>query len=329
MKRELLSYLCCPNCSKELELYVEGSKEDEIITGSLQCTRCMLIYPILHAIPRFVSPSVSSAVRRTTKNFGDQWHRFDAAVANTQFASVELFVDFIKPVTSEYFFGKCVLDVGCGLGRFSMLAHEFGSATVVGMDLSNSVTVAYENTRRLPNVHIIQADIMWAPFRKESFDYAFSVGVLHHTSNPSKAFASVVATVRPGGGVSAWVYGRENNEWILKWVNPIREHITSRLPNLVLHCLAQAIGGILWLVTKVLYSRGWSWLPYGEYMQFLRQFGYRELTLIANDHLIPELAEYISRPEFESWFTGNRLQDVVISSRTGNSWRGFGELPIR
>lgn len=329
MKRELLPYLCCPNCSKELELYVEGSKEDEIISGSLRCARCVLIYPILHAIPRFVPPSVSSAVQRTTKGFGDQWHRFDSAVANTQFASVELFVDFIKPVTSKYFRDKCVLDVGCGLGRFSRLAHGFGAATVVGMDLSNSVTVAYKNTRCLPNVHIIQADIMWAPFRRECFDYAFSVGVLHHTSNPSKAFASVVDTVRPGGGVSAWVYGRENNEWILKWVNPVREHISSRLPNFVLLCVAQAIGIVLWLVLKVLYGQFGSRLPYGEYMQFLQQFSYRDLTLIAHDHLVPELAEYLSRHEFEAWFTENRLQDVVISSRTGNSWRGFGVLPFR
>jgi hypothetical protein len=82
-------------------------------------------------------------------------------------------------------------------------------------------------------------------------------------------------------------------------------------------------------VLKVLYRQLGIRLPYGKYMQFLRQFSYRELALIAHDHLMPELAEYISRHEFESWFTENRLQDVVISSRNGNSWRGFGVLPLR
>jgi hypothetical protein len=135
--------------------------------------------------------------------------------------------------------------------------------------------------------------------------------------------------VRPGGGVSAWVYGRENNEWILKWINPVRERLTSRLPALLLRSLAQVIAIVLRMLLRLLYRKYGSRLPYREYMQFLQQFGYRELVLIVYDHLKPQLTEYISRHEFDSWFEENRLQDVVISSRAGNSWRGFGVLPAR
>jgi hypothetical protein len=36
--------------------------------------------------------------------------------------------------------------------------------------------------------------------------------------------------------MSAWVYGAENNGWIVGLVNPVREHVTSRMnPRLLFH----------------------------------------------------------------------------------------------
>jgi SAM-dependent methyltransferase len=61
------------------------------------------------------------------------------------------------------------------------------------------------------------------------FDYAFSVGVLHHLPDPRQGFMSLASRVKPGGRLSAWVYGAENNEWIVRFVNPVREKITSRI----------------------------------------------------------------------------------------------------
>jgi len=38
------------------------------------------------------------------------------------------------------------------------------------------------------------------------FDYAFSIGVLHHTSNPQAAFNEVARTVKRGGEFAVWLY---------------------------------------------------------------------------------------------------------------------------
>ena len=65
-------------------------------------------------------------------------------------------------------------------------------------------------------------------------------------------------------------------------------------------------------------------LFYFDYLNFLSNFGFREQALVVFDHLSPTIAEYISRSEFEQWFEDNNLSDVIITSRTGNSWRGFG-----
>ena len=93
--------------------------------------------------------------------------------------------------------GRLVLDAGVGAGRFAEVVANKGGE-VVGVDLSRAIDAAYENIGRRPNVHLVQADIMAMPFRDGTFDLAYSVGVLHHTPDPERAFGRVAA-VRPQG----------------------------------------------------------------------------------------------------------------------------------
>jgi len=41
------------------------------------------------------------------------------------------------------------------------------------------------------------------------FDYAFSVGVLHHLPDPRAGFRSLAGKVKDGGHLSAWVTARK------------------------------------------------------------------------------------------------------------------------
>ena len=94
--------------------------------------------------------------------------------------------------------------------------------------------------------------------------------------------------------------------------------------------LAYLTAAPLFLVIHAIYvpasrmSAGRRCLFYFDYLMFLSQFGYRELTYIVFDHAVPQLAFYIARDEFTSWFSANALRDVSITPRSGNSWRGFG-----
>ncbi len=56
MKKELLDILACPICKGKLELNVEEENEQEIVTGSLHCTRCDEHYPIVDTIPNLLPP---------------------------------------------------------------------------------------------------------------------------------------------------------------------------------------------------------------------------------------------------------------------------------
>ena len=56
MKKDLVDILACPVCKGGLELSVEEEKEQEIVTGSLYCSRCDVRYPIVDTIPNLLPP---------------------------------------------------------------------------------------------------------------------------------------------------------------------------------------------------------------------------------------------------------------------------------
>jgi SAM-dependent methyltransferase len=205
---------------------------------------------------------------------------------------------------------------------------------VIGVDLSLAVETAFAATRDLENAHIVQADIYHLPFARV-FDYAFSVGVLHHLPDPEAGFRSLISKVRSGGHVSAWVYGAENNEWITRLIDPLRSKFSSRIDQRALLQLSKIPAALVYLATKLVYgplnrSNGGSRLAnhlfYNDYLSAISRFGWREQHLIVFDHLVAPTSHYIQRQDFEQWWRDIEAQDVVITWHNKNSWRGFGKV---
>jgi SAM-dependent methyltransferase len=203
------------------------------------------------------------------------------------------------------------------------------------VDLSAAVESAFAATRQLENVHIIQADIYRLPVRRK-FDYAFSVGVLHHLPDPKGGFKSLASKVKPGGEISAWVYGAENNEWITRFVNPVRKKLTSRISQHTLLQASKLPTAVLFAMTKLLYgplnrrpsTAGLArHLFYNDYLNAISAFGWREQHNIVFDHLVAPTAFYISREDFEKWWRDVAAENIRISWHNSNSWRGLGRLP--
>jgi len=329
LKQRLLAYLVCPSCEAPLDLSVAKSEDGEIMEGELRCTPCSTSFPITGGIPRFANlDHVESDKRATAAGFGWQWQHFTQE--DERYA--EQFLGWIAPVTPEFFRDKIVLEGGCGKGRHTQLAARWGARDVIGIDLSVAVETAFAATRSLPNAHIIQADIYHLPLARK-FDYAFSVGVLHHLPDPRGGFLALAAKVKPGGHISAWIYGAENNEWITRFVNPVREKITSRIDQRVLLQLSKLPAAGVYLATKLVYgplNRRGSPLAkrlfYNDYLSAISNFGWREQHTIVFDHLVAPTAFYISRADFETWWRDIDARDVEISWHNKNSWRGLGKI---
>lgn len=340
MKLSLVEYLACPLCRGTLEYEFYKTCDDfewrEVLEGILICVACQKEYSIKAGVPRLIPDHLTKDVQATVEGFGYEWESFDGLIQDTYMTDTVNFLDFIYPIKEDFFKDKIVLDAGCGMGRFLQLAAEFGSHQVIGVDLSQSVEVTYRHIQALPNAHVIQADIMNLPFQI-NFDYIFSIGVLQFLENPDQGFAKLVELLKENGAVSFWVYSRENNNWAIRFVSPLRKYITSRLPHSVLFFLSHVLGFFLHLCLQLIYRPaneskiGQSLklpkiLPYNEYLYYTSRLTYESIASVIFDHLAPRLTTYISKEELQNWMDKNNLSQVKITSRNNMSWRGFGVL---
>jgi SAM-dependent methyltransferase len=229
MNHSFTPLLACPACKQDLHIETTASSMQVIETGNLHCTNGHS-YPILGGIPRFVSSDGYAS------NFGFEWnlHNKTQLDTDTRHESEETFKEKTGFVPED-FRGKLVLDVGCGMGRFSDVASRWG-ATVVGIDLTSAVDAAYANIGQRDNVHLAQADIFALPFRDETFDFIFSIGVLHHTPNTRAAFDQLPRLLKPGGRIAIWVYSEKMRGW--SRVSDLYRHVTTRLPKRLLYALS-------------------------------------------------------------------------------------------
>jgi SAM-dependent methyltransferase len=199
MNRQLLRLLACPYCGGSLQMETPDVSADAVVSGTLHCTQCAEAFPISNGIPRFVPGDTY------VSSFSFEWKRW----RRTQFDPAESLRQFIASTGKHpsELRGRLVLDAGCGSGRFMDLVARAG-AEVVGIDLSFAVEVAAENLGAFDRCHLVQADLMRPPFRPGSFDFVYSIGVLHHTPDTRAAFRQLAQCVAPGGEMSIWVYPR-------------------------------------------------------------------------------------------------------------------------
>ncbi len=198
----------CPTCGNEMS--------DERVAGFLWCQRCALCINFRDGIPRFVESA-------HLESFGLQWNRYEVAHADEDRATFQAKTGFSLAELA----GKNVLDAGCGGGRYSRIAGEAG-AQVLGADHTTAVDKAAKLCRGLANVSFVQADLKKLPFPPESFDYAFSIGVMHHDVATKPVFDAVAKMVKPGGKLSVWLY-RKNQFW-QEWLNSAIRRRTMNMP---------------------------------------------------------------------------------------------------
>lgn len=330
MKRGLVEDLVCPVSSDPLVL--EGGEDSgEVRTGELVCLGCDRRWPVRDGVPRLVSPDLEVELRKTASAFGWQWQHF--VEMHPEFE--EQFLDWLHPIGPEFFRGKRVLDAGCGIGRHAYYAASYGAGEVVAIDLSAAVETARRNLESFDNVNVVQGDLLRPPFRTAwnggGFDLVYSIGVLHHLPDPFEGFRTLVDYVRPGGTIAVWVYGHENNGFVRNVVEPLRRLSTSLSPS-VLRGLAWPLALGFHGVAKGVYrplhgTTVGSRLPLDDYLTSVASFSFRQNYGIVFDQLVAPTAAYIRGSELAGWFGDCGLEDVEISHRHGNSWRGCGRVP--
>lgn len=247
------------------------------------------------------------------ERFGYEWQKYNRVDPNYEIQ----FLKWISPFSPEIFREKTVLDAGCGMGRNSFWVSKYGAKEVVAFDFDQrTVEAAKKNLAPLNPARIELKSIYEIPWQDE-FDIVFCIGVIHHLENPQLAIKNLIQAAKPGGLILIWVYGFENNEWICRWVNPFRKHLTSKLSPSILHFVSYFLSLPLWLFLKV-------FRPNSPYCRQISQFKLSHLHTIVFDQLLPKIANYYKKDDARQLLALEGLKNVGISNCNQNSWTVYG-----
>ena len=240
------------------------------------------------------------------------------------------FLNYVHPVSPEFFPGKRGLDAGCGFGRHLVHAADFG-AHMVGMDFSRAIQRARAITRDLPRIALVQGDIEAPPLRPGAFDFVYSLGVLHHLPDPEAAFRSLLTLVRPGGAIFIWVYSsaRQTTNRILETIR----RRTARLPHPATRALSFGAALVDWGGFIVPYRLARRLLgPRVDRVTLPRirlyaRYPFQVVYADWFDRLAAPIRHYYDREDMVAWGARAGLVNVTISPTGLYGWRLYGEVP--
>ena len=169
-----------------------------------------------HQLPPPADAPPDGAARKqakTTETFSDKWGRFTTyglEPAHEAFLFSWYAKKFGLADTSDlpafYADRNRILEVGPGSGFNTRFMARHCRGEVAALDISEAAHTTFANTRDLPNVTVVQADLMATPFANESFDLIVADGVLHHTPDTRAAVRALFEKLQPGGQFFFYVY---------------------------------------------------------------------------------------------------------------------------
>jgi 2-polyprenyl-3-methyl-5-hydroxy-6-metoxy-1,4-benzoquinol methylase len=214
--------LVCPHTGNSLAISDIALRDPsgEIEEGTLKEPITGRTYPIRNGIPRFINDA------EYNKTWDFKWRELDQGKghnykiidkSDSAYQVHDLFDrNGYGGEVYERARGKLALDVGCGVGQYSVrLMQEFEPVKLVSFDLTSGVDIFRKIIKEryphlLSRILIVQANIFEMPFKKESFDFIMSLGVLMHTGNTRKAIRDVSDRLKVGGHINLWIYSSED-----------------------------------------------------------------------------------------------------------------------
>jgi SAM-dependent methyltransferase/uncharacterized protein YbaR (Trm112 family) len=309
MRAEVLDYLACPDCASDLEIRADEMDGDEIMTGVLTCSGCTAAYPVLRGVPRM--NAAMTGLERVAQTFSYEWNAHHSGKLEheetlwglTAEQDWSYFLEATR-LRSDDLEGKVIVDAGCGSGRLTRQMGERGPAAVIGVDIIDAVDGAFEESRHLPNVHIVQGNIFQLPLRRRSFDLVWSNGVIHHTPDARAAHEALAQMVKPEGLLYVWVYAKRFNPF--RFTKDVLDLVrVTRLPERILLRIAKVFAHVSIVLHSVycaartlpgLRPRG-TWAK-----RTLRKRTVDELSLTWFDALSPEYDSRHTEAEVIGWF---------------------------
>ena len=255
------------------------------------------------------------------ESFGEEWLKFNQFTqADIDLVGAQYFDIVGKDIANE---NTYALDIGCGTGRWAKyLSTKVGF--VEAIDPSDAVFAANKLLEDVPNIRISKASVDNIPFADETFDFAMSIGVLHHIPDTEQAMKDAVKKVKIGGHFFCYLYYNLDSRGILFksifQISAFFRKIVCRLPSSIKKVVCDLIAIFVYM-------------PFILLTRFLNFIGLRKLALkiplsdyanksffiIRNDALDrfgTSLEQRFSKIEVIAMMENSGLTNIVVSTGT-------------
>jgi len=271
----------------------------------------------------------SNIDERVVKEFGEEWLKFHKFSDEMIEKSVAEYFDIIndKIINKNTY----AIDIGCGSGRWTKVMAS-RARFIEAVDPSNAIFAADKLLKDIENVRLTKASINTLPFDDETFDFAMSVGVLHHVPNTLQAMKDCVKKIKRGGYFYTYLYHDISHKGIFTKTafaisNTLRLRI-SRLPAKSKKFICDIIAGVIYLplvsLSRLFNKAGMKQIakkiPLADYSN-------KAFFVMRNDALDrfgTRLEQRFTRTEVEKMMSDAGLAEIIISDGTPY-WHGVGK----
>lgn len=175
--------------------------------------------------------------KKTMDLYGFLWTRSerDDLYNNSHFDNMQ------QVITEPIVRGSMGIDIGSGCGYDTyIMAKRNPLVKIISLDISDGVYKTKQLTYGLNNVRVIKGSVLNLPIKNDTFDFAYSFGVLHHTREPEYGLREINRIIKKDAPAFLYLYEdhSENSmkHYAIKIIS-IYRIITTKIPQRILYFL--------------------------------------------------------------------------------------------
>ena len=189
-------------------------------------------------------------IGETKNTYSLLWQQSDSAVPQKwHFNAMQ------EAISEPIVRGRIGIEVGSGCGYDTyIMAKDNPAVKLVTIDISDGIY----NTRRLvaglDNVVAMKCSALDIAVKDSSLDFAYSFGVLHHTSDPKKGLREIARILKKDCPAFLYLYEDHSENIVkhtlLKFVTAARR-LTTRIPKNMLYALSLVLSPFIFITFTV------------------------------------------------------------------------------
>lgn len=253
--------------------------------------------------------------------FGEEWLKFQHYSDEDIYSLAIMYFDILTDDIINK--NTYALDIGCGTGRWTkFLSDRLGF--IEALDPSNAVLAADYLLASVENVRITKASVENIPFDDETFDFAMSIGVLHHIPDTQQAMKDCVKKIKKGGYFYCYLYYNLDNRGIvfkiMFFISDLFRKVVSRMPAGLKRFSCDLLSIFLYM-PFVLTARLLNWLGLQKISKKvpLSDYTNKSFFIIRNDTLDrfgTKLEQRFSRSQIETMMLSSGLINIKFGDHS-------------